>query len=212
VGRGGPIPRLHVVTDDEVLRRPEWPRVAAEVLEAGRRRVALHVRGPGLSGRVVYERAESLLDVARATGSAVIVNDRVDVALTLPAVAGVQLRETSLPVDVARRLLGPARWIGASVHGAVRARNAAARGADYVLLGTVFATPTHPARSGGGLALLTEVLRTTALPVLAIGGVTAERAKELRGAGAYGAAVLGGVWRSPDPAGAVARYLRGLES
>jgi thiamine-phosphate pyrophosphorylase len=158
----------------------------------------------------LYDRVESLLEVARETGGALVVNDRVDVALTLP-VAGVQLRETSLPVDVARRLLGSTRWIGASVHGAGRARDAEAQGADYLVVGTVFATPTHPDRSGRGPAFLADVLRGTALPVLAIGGVTAERAKELRETGAYGAAVLGGVWRSPDPAAAVRTYLIALE-
>jgi thiamine-phosphate pyrophosphorylase len=199
------------VTDDEVLSRPDWPAVAEAVLEAGGGGVALHVRGPGLSGRVLYRRVEALLDAARRAGSPLIVNDRVDVALTLP-VAGVQLRETSLPVDAARRLLGAERWIGASVHGSTRAADAEGRGADFLVVGTVFATPTHPERAAGGARLLAEVLAGCALPILAIGGVTAERTRGLREAGAYGVAVLGGVWSSADPAASVRRYLDTLES
>jgi len=203
------LPRLHVVTDDRVLTRSDWPDAAAAVLQAGGPRVALHVRGPGLDGRVLYDRAEALL--AEAGGAMVLVNDRVDVALTLP-VAGVHLRETSLPVADARRLLGWERWIGASVHGPERAQRAEKEGADYLVVGTLFATPSHPERAGGGVELLADVLTSCQLPLVAIGGVTPERAKVVTEAGAYGVAVLGGVWSSKDPARAVLEYLHAIEA
>jgi thiamine-phosphate pyrophosphorylase len=181
----------------------------ASVLEAGQGALALHVRGPGLGGRVVYDRTRAVLGSA-SHGAMVLVNDRVDVALTL-AVDGVQLREGSLAVADARRLLGAERWIGASVHGAERARTAEDEGADFVVVGTLFATPTHPGRVGQGPGLLAEALASCELPLVAIGGITPQRAAEVRGAGAYGVAVLGGVWRSADPAAAVREYLQAIE-
>jgi thiamine-phosphate diphosphorylase len=140
----------------------------------------------------------------------VLVNDRLDVALALP-VDGVQLRETSLAVSDARRLLGADRWIGASVHGAERAVQAEDEGADFLVVGTLFATATHPGRAGQGPGVLAEVLASCELPLVVIGGVTPERAGEARRAGAYGVAALGGVWRAADPAAAVREYLQAIE-
>jgi thiamine-phosphate pyrophosphorylase len=204
------IPRLHVITDDRVLTSNDWPRAAQSVLEAGGERVALHVRGPGLQGRFLYERVAALIEPARRAGATVVVNDRVDIALTLP-VAGVQLRESSLAVAATRRLIGWDKWIGASVHAGARAAEAASQGADYLLVGTLFATPSHPGRAGGGPELIAQVLATCELPLVAIGGITPERVGAAREAGAHGVAVLGGVWESSNPAGAVRDYLLALE-
>jgi thiamine-phosphate diphosphorylase len=197
------------VTDDQVLTRDEWPDVLAAVLEAGRARIALHVRGPGLGGRVLHDLVAGLA-VASARGAMVLVNDRVDVALS-QLVDGVQLRESSLSVADARRLLGDERWIGASVHGPQRARQAEEDGADYLVVGMLFATPTHPGQPGRGTALLAEVIASCELPLVGIGGVTPRRAAEVKRAGAYGVAVLGGIWKSPDPAAAVREYLEAIE-
>jgi thiamine-phosphate diphosphorylase len=198
-----------VVTDDRTLAREDWPDAAAAVLEAGRERIALHVRGPGLSGRVVFDRAHALTGRA-SRGAMVLVNDRVDVALALP-VDGVQLRERSLAVVDARRVLGRERWIGASVHAPERALQAEDEGADYLVVGTLFATATHPGQPARGTALLAEVLASCQLPLVAIGGVTPQRVAELKAAGAHGVAVLGGVWNSADPAAAVRAYLQAIE-
>jgi thiamine-phosphate diphosphorylase len=206
---GRELPRLHVVTDDQVLTRDDWPDVRAAVLEAGRARIALHLRGPGLGGRVLHDHVAGVAGAA-GKGAMVLVNDRVDVALSLP-VDGVQLRESSLSVADARRLLGDERWIGASVHGPERARGAEEEGADYLVVGTLFATPTHPGRPGRGTDLLAEVIASCELPLVGIGGVTPRRAAELKRLGAYGIAVLGGIWKSSDPAAAVLEYLEAIE-
>lgn len=204
------IPRLHVVTDDAVLASDGWSSRAAEVLAAGGARLALHVRGPGTAGRRIYDLAEALLEPARTHGASLVVNDRVDVALALPSTA-VQLREDSVAVEDGRRLLGPERPVGASAHGPERAREAERGGADWLVVGTLFATRSHPQRQGGGAALLALVGEATRLPLVAIGGVTPERVREARRAGAYGVAVLGGVWGSTDAAGAVEAYLSALD-
>jgi thiamine-phosphate diphosphorylase len=203
------IPRLHVITDDEILKRSGWVRTACEVLDAGGASVALHVRGPALSGRMIYETTESLIGAAAGAGALLFVNDRVDVAMTLP-VAGVHLRERSLPVREARRLLGDGACIGASVHGSERARVAQDEGANYLVVGTVFATPSHPDRPGEGVELLERVGRASELPLVAIGGISPERVHSVRRAGAHGVAVRGGVWDAADPAHAVTTYLSAL--
>ncbi|MDT8342665.1 MAG: thiamine phosphate synthase, partial [Longimicrobiales bacterium] len=117
----------------------------------------------------------------------------------------------SLPPAVARALLGPAARIGVSVHSADEARDAAdarSRTPDFLLVGTLFATPSHPDRPGAGVGLLAEVgAARPGLPLVGIGGVDPGRLPQLRAAGAHGCAVLRGVWDAASPAAAVERYL-----
>jgi thiamine-phosphate diphosphorylase len=109
-------------------------------------------------------------------------------------------------VEAARRLLGIEPAIGVSVHSAAEAVEA--RGADFLLVGTLFETPSHPDREGAGTGLLREVSQAAmGTPLVGIGGITAERVPELRRAGSHGFAVLRGVWEARAPARAVERYL-----
>lgn len=198
------IPRLHAVTDDRVLARGAFLDTARMVAEAGGAALALHLRGPRTSGRRLHDLATTLGPAVRASGGMLVVNDRIDGALAAGAGA-VQLGARSLaPADV-RALAGNALRIGVSVHAADEAR-AAAAGADWLLAGTVWPTPSHPGRPGAGIGLLRAVA-ALGTPVVAIGGVTPERAAEAWGAGAAGVAVLRGIWDAPDPAQAVERYL-----
>jgi len=127
-------------------------------------------------------------------GARVIINDRVDVAIIAGA-SGVHLPEQGLPTEGARRLLGPASWIGRSVHSAEAARAAAADGADYVMLGPIWETASHPGRLGIGLEAIAEA---NPARVIAIGGVTPERIAPCLSAGAYGVAAVSALWNGPD--------------
>ena len=208
------LPRLHVVTDDRVLGADAFSRTARQVMEAGGDRVALHVRGPGSAGRRVHDRAAALRTVAAETGALLVVNDRVDVALAL-GLEAVHLGERSLPVEAARALLPSGTVVGVSVHdpeGACCADPGTGPEADYLAVGTIFATPSHPGRGGAGPERLREVGAVTDRPLLAIGGITPARVVEATEAGAYGVAVLRSVWDAPDPAAAVHALLERLEA
>src|SRR5262249_21250720 len=139
-----------------------------------------------------------LLAVTRRTPSRIVVNDRLDVALAAGA-DGVHLRADSIPVAEARRLAPAGFLIGRSVHSAAEA--AAARGADYLIAGTVF-----PARSQGtpppllGSDGLRAMVSATPAPVLAIGGITLERLEDVAAAGAAGVAAIGLFIRPGDAA------------
>jgi thiamine-phosphate pyrophosphorylase len=119
----------------------------------------------------------------------VLVRGRPDLALATGA-AGVNLPEADLPVSAVRTLLGPDRLVGRSVHSLAASLEAGAAGADFVIFGPVFPTPTHPGRPGLGLAALAEAARASAVPVLAIGGVDAARGAECLAAGAAGYAAI----------------------
>jgi thiamine-phosphate diphosphorylase len=197
--------RLHLVTDDAVLEDADFAQKAAAVLEACGADVALHLRGHATRAAVLCELGEYLSAAALRTGAWLLVNDRIDVAMAVRS-NGVQLGAASLPIAGARLLLGAGAVIGYSAHGALESVQAAADGADFVLAGTVYASASHPGRSPAGLELLRSCAERAPVPIIAIGGVTAERVAEVASAGAHGVAVLGGVWHAADPAAAAAEY------
>lgn len=203
------IPALHVVTDDAILGEPGFLERAALILESSGGALALHLRGPGTSGRALFDAAVALAPMARGSGSLLLVNDRVDVVLA-GALDGAQLGRRSLPIGAARTLMGE-RLLGASTHDAEEAVQAEREGADFVLLGTIWESASHPGRAGAGLERVAETVARVRLPVMAIGGVTPERAAAARAAGASGVAVIRGVWSHASPARAVKEYLDALE-
>jgi thiamine-phosphate pyrophosphorylase len=196
------LPPLHVVTDDATAARPAFLRAAAEVVAEGGPRIALHLRAPLANGLAVYRWAEALRTLTRDAGALLLVNDRVDVALAVDA-DGVQLGRRGLAVADARRLAGAERLVGVSAHTSTEADEA--RGADFVLVGNVYATASHPGRAGIGVRGLGAF---AGFPLVAIGGVTPERVAELREAGVRGVAAIRGVWDAPSPARAVRSYLK----
>ncbi len=202
------IPTLHVVTDDGVLARDDFLARARQVLQAGAG-VALHLRGPHTTGRQLFDLAEALCDQAVASGARLLVNDRVDVALCL-GLDGAHLGRRSLPPCEARGLLGTDRLLGASVHGVEEAVAAVQGGADFLFVGALWATPSHPDQVPAGPQRIREVAAAVSVPLLGIGGVTPERVSEIFEAGAHGAAVVSGIWQAPSSGEAVQAYLQTL--
>lgn len=203
------VPRLHVITDDATLASPKFARTAPALLEAGGARVALHVRGHGTAAVKLFEIARTLADAAARSGATLLVNDRIDVALCVAA-NGAQIGRRSVSVTDARRLL-PNGSIGYSAHDVAEAECAARDGANFVIAGAIWPTPTHPGAAGGGTRLLNEMARRTPVPVLAIGGVTQERVESTVRAGAHGVAILSGVWAADDPVAALTAFLDALD-
>ena len=146
----------------------------------------LLLRMPGADARTQYQELTELLG---ATPLPVLMSGRPDLAVAAGA-AGVNLPEADIPVSAARSLLGPDRLIGRSVHSLGAAAAAAADGADFVVFGPVFPTPSHPGAPGFGLQALAEVARSVAIPVLAIGGVDARLGADCVAAGAAGYAAI----------------------
>jgi thiamine-phosphate pyrophosphorylase len=136
----------------------------------------------------------------RIKGNAMLfVNDRVDVALALEA-DGVQLGEDAMPVEAVHRISGHRLLVGRSVHSVERAIEAEAQGADFLVVGTVFATGSKPELEPAGPELLRDVGKVTKIPFLAIGGVNTANVAQVLEYGAHGAAVISAILASPDTA------------
>jgi thiamine-phosphate pyrophosphorylase len=192
------------VTSTEVLALPDLLTRAAALARPG---VALHTRGPGMSGERLTIAAGWVTGAAHAGGAISLVNDRVDVA-RIAGADGVHLPEAGLSVPAARRMLAATHLVGRSVHSPEAARRAADEGADYVFLGPVWPTGTHPGREAIGPAALRGI---SGIPVIAIGGVTPDRVRACRDAGAFGVAAVTALWQSGDPASVVEQMLVDLE-
>ena len=154
--------------------------------------------------------ARELLDLARrlrevTVGKALlIVNDRLDIALLSDA-DGVQLGEDGLDAASARQLMGPDKLIGRSVHSVAGAIAAEREGADFLVLGTIFPTASHPGAETGGLDRVRAATRAVNIPVLAIGGITSDNALGVMNAGASGIAVITAITLVADAEGAARR-------
>lgn len=146
--------------------------------------------------RQALELVRRVVAAVRPHGAVVVVDDRVDLALA-GAADGVHLGALDLPVAEARRI-APGLLLGATCRDRAEVRRAAEEGADYAGLGPVFATSSKPGLPPAlGLAAITAAAGP--LPLLAIGGLDAPRARLAREAGAHGVAVIGALWRPPDP-------------
>ena len=130
-----------------------------------------------------------------------IVNDRIDVVIASDA-DGVQLGERALPVAAARAVGGSRVLIGRSIHSTAAAVQAEADGADFLVLGTVFPSRSHPGGPVGGLELVCDVTAAVRVPVIGIGGITAKTAGQVIEAGASGVAVISAILGGADPEGA----------
>jgi len=146
---------------------------------------------------------------ARAAGLRLLAGRRLDLVRAL-GLDGVHLGAESVPVAEARAFLGAAAWIGYSAHSRAEAEQAAAQGATYVTLSPIFATGSKPSAAPRGCAWLREAAAGLAVPVLALGGVTAARVPELRRAGAAGVVAIAALGAAPDPEAAAREFRRAL--
>jgi len=197
------LPKLIVVTESAAMKGGFEPALLA-ALQGGAQWVQFRERE--LAPRAQIEAFRRAQRICERFGAQLFLNGRADLARAVHG-DGLHLPEWELPVDAARMSLGFHTPIGVSAHSVETAKRAAGEGADYVVFGAVYATPSHPDSLPAGLPALAQVASAVSVPVYAIGGITPERVAACLEAGAAGVAVIRAVWASTDPAGAV-RALR----
>lgn len=202
--------RVIVITDVRVAGRRGVEAVVEEALEAGAPAIQLREKERGMEE--VLPLARRLRSLTRRHGALFFVNDRLDLALAVGA-DGVHLGPGDLPLSEVRRRIPRDFLLGHSTDDPVKARTAEAAGADYLGCGTVW--PTSSKEDAGaviGVDGLARVAAAVQIPVVGIGGITPDRARELVGTGVAGVAVLGAIMASPSPGETTRRLLRSLES
>lgn len=186
---------IYLVTDDGCLQGRALIDCVREALEGGV--TLVQYRAKTASSAEMYAEALQLKALCDSFNVPLIINDRLDIAMAVGA-AGVHLGQDDLPCAAARKLLGEDYIIGVSAHNPAEAKAALQSGADYLGCGAVFGTATKADVKKLGTEGLTAICREKGLPVVGIGGVTADNYREVRAAGADGAAIVSGILAQPD--------------
>ncbi len=182
--------KLYLITNRTLCHHASLEKIIIEACASGVR--AVQLREKDLSCKALYEQACTLRKVTQRTSSKLLINDRLDIALAVGA-DGIHCPEHGLPVNTARRLYGEA-VLGASAHSPDRAIEAQTQGADFVVFGPIFPTPSKAVYGAPlGLDALSTVSRQIGIPVLAIGGISPKNAHRCLENGAAGVAVVSAI-------------------
>ncbi|HYT24413.1 MAG TPA: thiamine phosphate synthase [Candidatus Polarisedimenticolia bacterium] len=198
------LPRLYVILDAALLTVPETER-AQELVAAGVR--LFQYRNKGASARELFESSKKLVSLLSSQRVSLVVNDRPDVA-ALAGANGVHVGQQDLGVEEARRVVGTEKLVGVSTHNLEQFERAAASSADYIAVGPIFATGT---KSNPDPVVGTEFVRRvrplTDKPIVAIGGITLQRAPEIIESGADSVAVISDILGAPEPGVRARQYI-----
>ncbi len=205
VSRSPALSGLYIILDPSVCP----PRPLIEVLntaaEAGA--VLFQYRNKTASMKDAYVEALALRQAAAKAGVLFIVNDRCDLALAIDA-DGVHLGQGDLPLDLARKVMGPEKLIGISTHSLTQVRDATAGKPDYLGFGPIFTPGSKQDHDPVvGLEGLRAIRSLTPLPVFAIGGIHLDRVDDVVRAGADGVAVISAILKATDVSHAVNAFL-----
>jgi thiamine-phosphate pyrophosphorylase len=203
------LPRLYVILDAALLTVPETE--CAEKLAAAGVRL-LQYRNKRASARELFESSKRLSSLLIPQGATFVVNDRADVALAAEA-SGVHVGQEDLGAEAARSVIGHGKLLGVSTHNVEQFKQAADTSADYVAVGPVFSTSTKANPDPVvGIELIRQVRSLTDKPIVAIGGITLERAAEVMRAGADCVAVISDILLARDPGVRARQYIELLET
>jgi thiamine-phosphate pyrophosphorylase len=198
------LPPLYVILDAALL--PSDPiKLTKKLLDAGAR--LFQYRSKTSSSRELMQASQALCLTVVQEGGSFVVNDRADIA-RLAGASGVHLGQEDLSVSAAREIVGNHSLIGLSTHNLQQLQVADESDADYLAVGPIFATDSkHNPDPMVGVDFVRHVRKLTHKPIVAIGGITLERAREVMDAGADSVAVISDILKAKNPAARVRKYL-----
>ena len=200
---------LYLVTDRTQTQERDLLWVLEQALEGGVK--AIQLREKDLSGRELFSAAEKTRALCNRYNARLFINDRIDVALAVEA-DGVQLGKAAMPIEAARELLGPGKLLGASTHSLDEAKEAERGGADFILFGPVYFTPSKASYGAPqGLEALKKIVEKISLPVYAIGGIKPENIEDVRSIRVRGVALISAIMSANGPKPATQKILSLLQ-
>jgi len=203
------LPRLYVILDAALLTIPET-ECAQKLVDAGVR--LLQYRNKQASARELFDRSKRLASLLIPQGVTFVVNDRADVACAAGA-SGVHVGQEDMAVEATRAVIGPENLLGVSTHNLEQFEQAAGTSADYIAVGPVFSTSTKANPDPVvGIEFIRKLRSLTNKPIVAIGGITLERAAEVVQVGADSIAVISDILQAPDPGQRARQYIELLQA
>ena len=205
VSRSPALSSLYIILDPSIC--PSRPLMEVLNTSAAAGAVLFQYRNKTASMKDAYVEALALRQAAAKAGVLFIVNDRCDLALAIDA-DGIHLGQGDLPLDLARKVMGPEKLIGISTHSPMQVRDATAGKPDYLGFGPIFTPGSKQDHDPVvGLEGLRAIRSLTPLPVFAIGGIHLNRVNDVVRAGADGVAVISAILKAPDISHAVRSFL-----
>lgn len=201
--------RLYLVTDDQ-QDLPTLIHVVKEAVAGGVTMVQVREK----SGDVLsfIERAQAVKTILEGTGVALIINDRIDVALAVDA-DGVHLGQSDMPALIARQLIGPDKLLGLSIENEQQLLDANTLPLDYIGLSAIFSTPTKiDIKKQWGIDGLKSALTKTHFPIVAIGGINQRNLDQIIKTGVDGVALVSAICHAQDPKAAAAALLKQIQT
>jgi thiamine-phosphate pyrophosphorylase len=203
------MPRLYVILDAGLMKASAEV-TAQQLIDSGVQ--LLQYRSKSGSAREVLQISRTLAAISSAGKATLFVNDRPDIAY-LSGADGVHVGQTDLGVDETRTVVGAGKWIGVSTHNEAQFRAAIATSADYVAVGPVFATKSKENPDPVvGAEFIRRMRGLTTKPIVAIGGITVERAAEVIEAGANSVAVNSDILRADNPVARAREFLQAVQA
>ncbi|QLG50011.1 thiamine phosphate synthase [Natrinema halophilum] len=204
--------RTYLVTQASLSGDRSTPEIVRKAIDGGVD--AVQLREKDSSARSRYELGHELRELTAEAGVDLIVNDRIDIARAIDA-DGVHVGQSDLPVAAARNLLGSDAIVGCSASTAAEARKAEAEGADYLGVGAVYGTSSKNVadeKDGVGPERIAAVADAVSIPLVAIGGITADNASRVVTAGAVGVAVISEITAAAEPRAATESLVGAVET
>lgn len=202
--------RLYVITNRLLCGERTLTEVIGAVCRGGVK--AIQLREKDLPAKSIFNLAREIQQICKKTGVKLMINDRFDIARAISA-DGVQLTSKSLPVKIVRKHLSASQLVGVSTHSLDEAKQAEDSGADFVLFGPVYHTPSKATYGDPqGLTKLQEITKSVSIPVFAVGGMTPGKAKECGESGAFGVAVISSVMSTQNISATLKSYEYYLDS
>ena len=197
-------PALYAILDPSLISTPLVP-FAENLAAAGVQ--LMQLRDKRATAAKIFTASRELAAAVMPKGVRFIVNDRPDIAMLVGA-SGVHVGQDDLPPEDARRIVGTSRWVGVSTHNIAQFREAIASSVDYIAVGPIFATSSKESPDPVvGLDLLRQARKLTSKPLVAIGGITLERAADVYRSGADAVAVIRDLLCADDPARRAQEFL-----
>ena len=197
-------PALYAILDQQFMKAPAV-KCAKELAAAGVE--LIQYRAKDLSPRAYFVTCSRLAEALATAKTRLIINDRPDIAAMVGA-DGVHVGQDDLAPGDARKICGSGRWVGVSTHNIEQVRAAASAPVDYIALGPIFPTASKQKPDPVvGTELIREARKLTQKPIVAIGGITLDRAPEVFAAGANSVAVIRDLLDAPDPAARAREFL-----
>jgi thiamine-phosphate pyrophosphorylase len=195
----------YFITDESLSAAGTMSDVGKAVAAGAR---VIQYRNKTADTRRMFDEARRIRDICAGSGTRLIINDRIDIALAVDA-DGIHIGNEDMPYDEARRLMGGGKIIGVTVHDVGEAVEAERRGADYLGVSPIFVTGTKAdAGAPCGIEMLAEIRQACSLPLVAIGGIDLSNADDVIGAGADMVCAISAVVTKPDVSEEILRFQR----